>query len=61
MTDMPTSPCIGVCRINTRAGYCEGCYRTLQEITEWTQMRLEQKRKVLELLPQRRVEIGCAR
>ncbi len=32
MADTPASPCIGICRINLRAGFCEGCYRTAEEI-----------------------------
>ncbi|MFT4266116.1 MAG: DUF1289 domain-containing protein [Xenophilus sp.] len=29
------SPCIGVCRMDAASGLCEGCRRTLDEITRW--------------------------
>jgi len=31
------SPCIGICRLDAR-GYCEGCYRTGDEIARWRSM-----------------------
>ncbi len=30
------SPCISVCRMNPDSGLCEGCYRTLGEIGQWS-------------------------
>jgi uncharacterized protein len=32
------SPCIGVCSINEATGYCQGCFRTLEEIRQWWDM-----------------------
>jgi uncharacterized protein len=29
------SPCISVCRMDAATGLCEGCWRTLDEITAW--------------------------
>ncbi len=29
------SPCINLCRMNPQSGYCEGCLRSIPEITEW--------------------------
>ena len=29
------SPCINLCRMNPQSGYCEGCLRSISEITEW--------------------------
>jgi len=29
------SPCISVCRISARDGFCEGCFRTLGEVSGW--------------------------
>ena len=42
---VPT-PCRSVCTMNRRSGWCEGCYRTLQEITDWTTLSDDQKRQV---------------
>ncbi|MDQ6680605.1 MAG: DUF1289 domain-containing protein [Pseudomonadota bacterium] len=33
--DRIPSPCVSVCRIDARTGLCEGCYRTLREISGW--------------------------
>ena len=48
------SPCISVCRMDARSGWCEGCLRTIDEIAGWSVMDDEQKRRVWQLLPQRR-------
>ncbi len=29
------SPCVRVCRINDLSGWCEGCFRRLEEIGNW--------------------------
>jgi predicted Fe-S protein YdhL (DUF1289 family) len=29
------SPCTAVCRIDAATGWCEGCFRTLDEIAAW--------------------------
>lgn len=29
------SPCIGVCTIDDATGFCQGCFRTLEEIQGW--------------------------
>lgn len=33
---MIPSPCIHVCRLDPRTGWCEGCFRTLAEIAAWS-------------------------
>ena len=30
-----STPCIGVCHIDGKTGFCLGCYRTLPEIAQW--------------------------
>lgn len=29
------SPCVNICRMNRKRGWCEGCGRTLDEIGRW--------------------------
>jgi len=29
------SPCISICRMDATTGWCEGCFRTLDEIVAW--------------------------
>lgn len=48
------SPCISVCRMDRHTGWCEGCMRTIDEIAGWSAMDDGQKRRVWQLLPQRR-------
>ena len=40
------SPCTNVCRMNADTGYCEGCFRTLDEIARWSGATPEEKRAV---------------
>ncbi len=41
------SPCIGVCSIDDTSGFCEGCYRTLEEIRQWWDMDNATKSEVI--------------
>ncbi|MBC7726776.1 MAG: DUF1289 domain-containing protein [Microbacteriaceae bacterium] len=40
------SPCISICRIGTVVPLCEGCFRTLSEIVDWSRMSDADKRVV---------------
>lgn len=53
--DVVASPCNKVCRIDPRTGWCEGCLRTLDEITTWATMSNDDKRAVRDALAQRRI------
>ena len=54
--DEVASPCISVCEMDSRSGYCRGCLRTLDEIAAWSVLDADGKRAVLAMLPSRRVE-----
>jgi predicted Fe-S protein YdhL (DUF1289 family) len=47
------SPCIGVCTMNDSTGFCQGCYRTVDEIREWWNMTDQAREKVMGVLDQR--------
>jgi predicted Fe-S protein YdhL (DUF1289 family) len=47
------SPCIGVCAINDSNGFCQGCYRKVEEIREWWNMTDQDREKVMGTLDQR--------
>lgn len=47
------SPCILVCSIDDKTGYCFGCGRTRDEIAGWIEMTDVQRRAVMEQLPSR--------
>ena len=54
MSDTPVrSPCINVCRIDSRSGYCEGCRRTVEEITRWPLASEAERAAVVAELPGR--------
>ena len=48
-----SSPCISVCRMSEKTGLCEGCFRTLDEITGWGHRASKDKRDVWQLIAQR--------
>jgi predicted Fe-S protein YdhL (DUF1289 family) len=47
------SPCILVCSIDDKTGYCFGCGRTRDEIAGWIGMTSAERRAVMERLPER--------
>jgi uncharacterized protein len=54
MPETVPSPCNSVCRMNPRTGWCEGCFRTIEEIASWSRMEDDEKRAVWAQLQQRR-------
>ena len=50
----PPSPCIAVCRLDEATGYCEGCWRTIDEIRDWIIMLPDERHAVLARLAERR-------
>ena len=48
------SPCIGVCAIDPKSGWCEGCLRTLDEIAAWGALDERARREICRRLPARR-------
>lgn len=51
--ELLSSPCISVCRMSEKTGWCEGCFRTLDEITGWSHREPEAKKEVWRLIAQR--------
>lgn len=47
------SPCIKVCAVDGKTGFCLGCGRTLPEIGAWVKMGAEGRENVLARLPER--------
>lgn len=50
--DLP-SPCVSVCRMREDNGLCEGCFRSIAEITAWSRSSDADKRRVWGLIEQR--------
>lgn len=47
------SPCILVCAIDMKTGYCFGCGRTREEIGAWLTLTPDDRRTVMASLPAR--------
>lgn len=54
MSSPVPSPCVNVCRMNAHTGWCEGCWRTIDEIAAWSTMSDEDKLTVWARLDERR-------
>jgi uncharacterized protein len=52
------SPCSSVCVMDEASGLCAGCYRTLGEIADWSNLSNEAKRAVIVALAARRARHG---
>jgi predicted Fe-S protein YdhL (DUF1289 family) len=53
MTDV-ASPCVDVCRMNPETGFCDGCFRTIDEIAAWASYDDDARRAVLARVESRR-------
>jgi predicted Fe-S protein YdhL (DUF1289 family) len=50
------SPCVSICQMDTRTGYCSGCLRTIDEIAGWSRYSDADKRTVLARIAERRAQ-----
>jgi hypothetical protein len=41
------SPCVDICRIDGKSGFCVGCLRTREEIREWKGMTDHRRHQVI--------------
>lgn len=48
------SPCIKICVLHPEADICLGCYRTRHEIAGWSRFTREERRALMETLPERK-------
>jgi hypothetical protein len=55
-----TSPCIRLCVIDEKTGYCAGCGRTSEEIAAWIMMPTEARIALKAELPARLVALNAA-
>ena len=52
------SPCISVCVLDAATGYCRGCARTLEEISNWLRYTPAERDAVWARLAERRARSG---
>jgi len=48
------SPCTSVCTMHPQSGLCNGCFRTLDEIAQWSTATDKTKRAIWVAILQRR-------
>ncbi len=55
------SPCVKICVVNPKARLCVGCWRSLDEIRDWTRMTPQERRDVMAQAPQREASLAPKR
>ena len=54
LAQMINSPCVGVCVLNAVTGLCNGCWRSVEEISNWRTMPRVARLEVLKRTAERR-------
>ena len=49
------SPCIGICTLDSKSGFCLGCKRTVEEIGRWMMLDDPARQKIIDQLPMRKI------
>lgn len=52
-TALIESPCVKICTLDAQQRLCLGCGRTVDEIARWAGMTPEDRRRVMNALPER--------
>lgn len=52
----PSTPCVAVCAIDPKSGFCMGCYRTMKEIAGWGRMTEDERKAMQPVLDARKAE-----
>jgi uncharacterized protein len=55
VTVHPPSPCKAICVLDADTGWCQGCWRTMEEISHWMLYSPEEKLAVLRRIGERRI------
>ncbi|MGC2825210.1 MAG: DUF1289 domain-containing protein [Pseudolabrys sp.] len=58
---MIETPCVKVCTLDARRGFCLGCGRTIDEIARWATMNASERTRVIGELPARLVACNAAK
>ena len=53
------TPCVNICLLDDASGLCIGCGRNGDEIARWAEMTPEQRRAVMNTLPERLDRMEC--
>ena len=55
------SPCVNICIVHPQANICAGCFRTIDEISGWSNMTEEQRKEIINDLPNRSSKLKVRR
>lgn len=51
------SPCVKICVIHPAERLCTGCYRTIEEISAWSRLPSEERKKIINELEKRALRL----
>jgi len=51
------SPCVKICVIHPEARLCTGCLRSIEEIGAWSRMTGDERKAVMDDLPERKSKL----
>lgn len=54
------SPCVNVCRMSPVSGLCEGCWRNLDELRQWSRSSDEEKLAIWGQVENRQRQAGLS-
>ncbi len=55
------SPCVNICIVHPQANICTGCFRTIDEISSWSNMSETERKGIIKELPKRSSKLRVRR
>ncbi|MGR3640235.1 DUF1289 domain-containing protein [Alterinioella nitratireducens] len=55
------SPCVKICVVHPNARICIGCFRSVEEITQWSRMSHAERARIMDELPNRKGQVAQRR
>ena len=55
------SPCVNICIVHPQANICTGCFRTIDEISNWSRMSESERKGIIKVLPNRSSKLRVRR
>ena len=55
------SPCKNICIVHPQANICTGCFRTIDEISSWSNMSETERKGIIKELPNRSSKLRVRR
>ena len=55
------SPCVNICIVHPQANICTGCFRTIYEISSWSNMSETERKGIIKELPNRSSKLRVRR